>query len=84
LARAASSAPSLDKKLEIVIDALVNDGRMNQKEATAKKRELREKECVALLHDAVHRLDTVPSLPRVTHILEVVAPVFNAMEAPKR
>lgn len=83
LGRAASTAPNLDKKLEIVIDSLVEDGRMKQKEAAAKKRELREKESVALLHDALHRLDTVPSLTRVTHILEVVGPVFNAMETPK-
>jgi hypothetical protein len=82
LNRAASSAPNLDKKLETVIDALVVAGRMKSKEATAKKRELRERETVALLHDAVHRLDTVPSPTRVTHILEIVRPVLNAMETP--
>jgi hypothetical protein len=84
LGRAASTPPNLDKKLEVVIDALVKGGQMKPREATAKKRELREKESVALLHDAVHRLDNVPSLARVTHILEVVAPVFNAMEMPQQ
>lgn len=83
LYRAANQPPNLDKKLANVIDALVAAGQMNRKEAAAKKRELRDKEVVALLHDAVHRLETVPSLPRVTHILEVVAPIFNGMEAPR-
>ena len=83
LKRAASQAPALDKKLEIVIDALVAAGQLEQKEANAKKREMREKEVVALLHDAVHRLDTVPSIQRVTHILEVVSVVFNAMQMPQ-
>jgi len=80
LKRAAAQAPTLDKKLDIVLDALVAAKQMNEKEAGAKKRDLREKEVIALLHDAVHRLETVPSIPRVNHILEVVAAVFNAMQ----
>jgi hypothetical protein len=83
LNRVSTQAPNLDKKLEIVINSLVSLGRMSDKEARAKKRDIHERESIALLHDAIHRLDTVPSIARVNHILEVVAPVLNAMEAPR-
>ena len=36
-------------------------------------------EVLPMLNDAVHRLDVVPSIPRVNHILEIVRPVFNGM-----
>lgn len=83
LARAATQAPNLDKKLDVVIAALAADGRLKDKEAQAKRREIHEKESISLLHDAVHRLETVPSIQRVDHILEVLAPVLNAMEMPR-
>jgi hypothetical protein len=83
LDRAAITPPTLTHKLNVVIDELVAAHLIKRKDADAKKRELRERETVELLHDAVHRLDTVPSMTRVSHILEVIAPIFNAMETPR-
>jgi hypothetical protein len=70
---------SLGSKLELVIKDLVKHGAINSKEGSAKIRELHAHDIVALLNDAVHRLDIVPSMGRVDHILEVVRPIFNAM-----
>jgi hypothetical protein len=83
LDRAANQPPNLTHKLNVVIDALVAVNSMKKRESEAKKRDLKEKDIVELLHDAVHRLETVPSMPRVSHILEVIAPIFNGMETPR-
>ena len=72
--------PNLGRKLEVTIDSLVAKGKLAPKEGSAKKRELATSSVVALLNDAVHRLHNVPSIDRVNHILEIVAPIFNAME----
>jgi hypothetical protein len=69
----------LTEKLTAVIDNLVARDILSGKEAAAKKRELKEREVLPMLNDAVHRLDVVPSIPRVNHILEIVRPVFNGM-----
>lgn len=78
---AASKPLSLGHKLELVIHDLVQENKLSQKEANAKIRELRVKTVVELLNDAAHRLDNVPSIERVDHILEVIQPVYNAMVA---
>jgi hypothetical protein len=72
---------SLGTKLELVIKDLMNKGRLDHKEGAAKIRELKEKTVIELLNDAVHRLNNVPSVSRVDHILEVMKPVYNAMVA---
>jgi hypothetical protein len=78
---AAGSRPlSLGDKLECVIRHLVESKRFSSKEGQAKIRELKEKAVVQVLHDAVHRLENVPSLDRVNHVLEVIRPVYNLME----
>lgn len=78
---AASRPLSLGTKLELVIRDLIDKNRINSKEGNAKIRELHEKQVVELLNDAVHRLENVPSIDRVDHILEVMRPVYNAMMA---
>lgn len=70
---------NLSKKLEYVIRDLVKRGFMSPKEGNAKIREIKAVDVIALLNDAVHRLNNSPSMTRVDHILEVVRPVFNAM-----
>jgi hypothetical protein len=79
LKRATSRPMMLTEKLTAVIDDLVTRDILSGKEAAAKKRELKEREVLPMLNDAVHRLDVVPSIPRVNHILEIVRPVFNGM-----
>lgn len=79
LRRAKKHRLSLSDKLQDVIDHLVTSGRMSQKEGEAKKRELSTVQVVALLNDAVHRLNVTPSVERVTHILDVLLPVYNAI-----
>jgi hypothetical protein len=78
----ASNRPmNLSKKLEYVIRDLIKRGFINTKEGNAKIRELNANDVIALLNDSVHRLDNAPSMDRVDHILEVVRPIFNAMNA---
>ncbi|ODS52397.1 MAG: hypothetical protein ABS36_17600 [Acidobacteria bacterium SCN 69-37] len=79
LKRAKSRPMTLTEKLTTAIDDLVTRGTLSGKEAGAKKRELKEREVLPMLNDAVHRLDVAPSIPRVNHILEIVRPVFNGM-----
>jgi len=78
---AATRPLSLGVKLELVIKDLMEKKRIDRKEGSAKIRELKEKTVIELLNDAVHRLENVPSVPRVDHILEVMKPVYNAMVA---
>ncbi len=78
---AATRPLSLGTKLELVIKDLMDQRRLDHKEGSAKIRELKEKTVFELLNDAVHRLENVPSVPRVDHILEVMRPVYNAMVA---
>jgi hypothetical protein len=78
---AATRPLSLGIKLELVIKDLMDKKRIDRKEGNAKIRELTEKTVIELLNDAVHRLENVPSVPRVDHILEVMKPVYNAMVA---
>jgi hypothetical protein len=82
LKHAASRQLSLTRKLEAVIKDMSKRGTMNPKEASAKIRELHANDIISLLNDAVHRLEIVPSMDRVDHIVEVVRPVFNAMNPP--
>jgi hypothetical protein len=78
----ASAKPmSLGKKLELVIRDLIDKKQLDAREGAAKIRELRDKQIVDLLNDAVHRLQNVPNMDRVDHILEVIRPVYNAMVA---
>ncbi|HEV7428408.1 MAG TPA: hypothetical protein VGQ46_18785 [Thermoanaerobaculia bacterium] len=70
---------SLPEKLHAVIDDLKARKVARPKEAEAKKRELGAEDVFHLLNDAVHRLEVVPSMDRVTHILKVIRPVFNWM-----
>jgi len=78
---AATRPMSLSKKLELVIKDLMRRGFISPKEGNAKIRELNASDVIALLNDSIHRLDNVPSMNRVDHILEVVRPVFNGMNA---
>ena len=76
----AKSRPmTVSEKLTAAIDDLVTKGVLSGKEAGAKKRELKERDVLPMLNDAVHRLEVAPSISRVNHILEVVRPVFNGM-----
>ena len=79
LRRAKKQPLSLSDKLQEVIDHLVSVERMSHKEGEAKKREVSTVQVVALLNDAVHRLNVTPSVDRVTHILDVLLPVYNAI-----
>jgi hypothetical protein len=79
LAAAPSRGVKLSDKLTLVIQSLVQLKAFNPKEAAAKLREINARDVIHLLNDAIHRLETVPSMTRVDHILEVVRPVFNAM-----
>ena len=79
LKAAAGRQLSLGKKLEYTIRELMKRGAMDQKEGNAKIRELRTRDVVSLLNDAVHRLENFPSMDRVDHIIEIVRPIFNAM-----
>lgn len=79
LAWAKKKPMPLTEKLSAVIDHLVKLQIFNQKDAVAKKRELKDGEILPILNDAVHRLDNVPSIARVDHILEAVLPVYNGM-----
>lgn len=79
LRRAKKQPLSLSDKLQEVIDHLVSIERMSHKEGEAKKREISTVQVVALLNDAVHRLNVTPSVDRVTHILDVLLPVYNAI-----
>ncbi|MDP9190871.1 MAG: hypothetical protein M3P06_04115 [Acidobacteriota bacterium] len=81
LKRASVATPSLVEKLDEVITRLVAAGVMEKREGDAKKRELADRAVVAVLHDAVHRLENFPSIDRVNHILEIVRPIFNGMHA---
>jgi hypothetical protein len=78
---AASRPLSFSKKLELVVRDLIQRGKIDRKEGNAKIRELGAHDVVAILNDAVHRLENVPSMSRVDHILEVVRPIFNAMSS---
>jgi hypothetical protein len=66
-------------KLELAIRDLVEKKRLDPKEGAAKIREVNDKKIVELLNDAVHRLENVPNMERVDHILEIVRPIYNAM-----
>lgn len=70
---------TLSEKLEQVVKHLVSNKKIGHKEGNAKLREIRSREVVELLNDAVHRLQTIPSAERVKHILEITQPLFNAM-----
>lgn len=70
---------SLGEKLEKVIRDLIDKEKLPSKEGHAKLRELKAHDVVALLNDAVHRLEHFPSPERVDHILLIVRPVFNAL-----
>lgn len=75
----ATRSPTLSDKLVMVVDYLVKTGKYSSKEGEAKKRELKEKTTVSLLHDAVHRIDIVPTIEKVDNILDTVRPIFNKM-----
>lgn len=78
--RAASrKGMQLSEKLDKTIEHLGTSGAMVKKEADAKRREIKTTDVLPLLNDAVHRLNTRPSEQRVTHILEVLLPVYSAM-----
>lgn len=70
---------SAGEKLALVIDDLADEQQYVRKEADAKKRELKHKDIVAVLNDAVHRLDNEPSMERVEHVLAVLLPIYNLM-----
>jgi hypothetical protein len=70
---------SLGEKLEKVIRDLIAKDKLPSKEGHAKIRELKAHDVVALLNDAVHRLEHFPSPERVDHMLLIVRPVFNAL-----
>lgn len=72
---------SLSDKLEQVVRDLIAENKLGHKEGTAKLREIRSKDVLELLNDAVHRLQNAPSPERVEHTLEVIQPLFNAMTA---
>jgi hypothetical protein len=76
---AASRPVSLGKKLDTIVRHLIETKGLDRKEGNAKLRELEAADVVPLLNDAVHRLENVPSIQRVDHILEVTRPVFNAL-----
>jgi hypothetical protein len=79
LTRAVQNTPSLDAKLGVVIDHLIKTGKLASRDGEGKKREIRADAVVQLLHDALHRLDFVPSIDRITHLQAVIALIFNAM-----
>jgi hypothetical protein len=81
LKAAANQGPRLPDKLDAVIHDLIKRKKLGSKEGNAKIRELRQKDILPLLNDAVHRLHNFPTIERVDHVLEVVLPVFNAMSA---
>lgn len=78
---AASRPKSLGMKLELVIKDLIARKKIDSKEGNAKIRELKDRQVVELLNDAVHRLENVPNMDRVDHILEIMRPIHNAMFA---
>jgi nucleoside phosphorylase/phosphohistidine swiveling domain-containing protein len=80
LNRAAALPPTLSDKLEAVLVDLHTRNVIDGREAAAKRRELHDREVINVLNDAVHRLLNAPSIDRVNHMLEILGPVFNAIQ----
>lgn len=76
-----TNAPRLTEKLNAVVKHLMAANKMNSKDGDAKLRELKANDVVPLLNDAIHRLQSFPTIERVDHIHHVVEPIFNAMMA---
>ncbi len=81
LSRASSDTPTLASKLERVLADLKEKKMFDPREADAKRRELNDREVIHLLNDAVHRLTIAPTVDRVDNILEIIAPIFNAIHS---
>lgn len=73
---------SLSHKLNAVLQHLANRGLMKPKEASALGRQMKAADILPLLNDAVHRLHVSPTIPRVDHILEAIAPIYNGIHKP--
>lgn len=66
-------------KLEKVLDHLIANKKIQRKEGEAIKRNLNQRKTMTVLNDAFHRLSATPSLDEITHALEDVADIYNAI-----
>ena len=79
--RAGSKPVSLSEKLELALQSLVDRDVIPRREGESILRGIREHKVVDLLNDAVHRVNTVPTMGSVDHLIEVLTPLFNGMLA---